>query len=53
MSVWEQHQIRKAIELGLGASGPHQVELLARSVAGPDAGFDKLVDTIRLDLSKA
>jgi len=52
-SVWEQRQIRKAIELGLGAGGPHQVELLTRSVAGPDAGFDKLVDTIRRELSKA
>ncbi|MGH7251466.1 MAG: hypothetical protein ACREIK_06375, partial [Nitrospiraceae bacterium] len=51
--VWEQRQIRRAIELGLGASGPHQVELLSRSVTGPDAEFDKLVDTIRRDLSKA
>src|SRR5947209_14619079 len=53
MTVWEQRQIRKAIELGLGASGPHQVELLTRAVPGPDAGFDKLVDTIRRDLSQA
>src|SRR5206468_2391203 len=53
MTVWKQRQIRKAIELGLGASGPHQVELLTRSLAGPDAGFDKLVDTIRRDLSRA
>ena len=49
--IWEQRQIRRAIELGLGASGPHQVELLTRSVGRPDAGFDKLVDTIRRDLA--
>src|SRR5438093_12107008 len=51
MTVWEQRQIRKAIELGLGASGPHQGELLTRSVAGPDGGFDKPVDNMSRYLS--
>lgn len=53
MSVWEQRQIRRAIELGLGVSGPDQVELVTRSVSGPDAGFNRLVDTIRRDLANA
>ena len=53
MRVWEQRQIRRAIELGLGVSGPDQVELVTRSVSGPDAGFNRLVDTIRRDLANA
>ncbi|HET8580391.1 MAG TPA: DUF362 domain-containing protein [Nitrospiraceae bacterium] len=53
MSVWEQRQIKKSIELGLGATGPDQIALVTQSVSGPDAGFEKLVTTIRRDLMRS
>ena len=48
--VWGQRQIKRAIELGLGAPGPHQVELVTRAVSGADAKFERLVEAIRRDL---
>ncbi len=51
--VWEQRQIRKAIELKLGVSSPDQIELVTQSVAGSDPDFDKLAAAIRRDLAKA
>src|SRR5256712_2533157 len=49
-AVWEQRQIKRAIELGLGIRGPSQIELVTQSLAGPDASFERLVATIRKDL---
>jgi len=49
-AVWEQRQIKRAIELGLGVQGPRHIELVTQSLAGPDASFDRLVATIRKDL---
>ena len=49
-AVWEQRQIKRAIELGLGVQGPSHIELVTQSLAGPDASFDRLVATIRKDL---
>jgi hypothetical protein len=51
-SPWEQRQIKKAIELGLGAKGPEQIELVTVSVAEPDEGFEKLAEKIRQDIGK-
>lgn len=51
--VWEQRQIRRAIELKLGVSGPDQIELVTQSVGGSDPDFDKLATAIRRDLAKA
>lgn len=51
-SVWDQRQIKRAIDLGLGVDGPGRVELVTHSVAGPEAQFEKLVETIRRDLEK-
>jgi len=48
--IWEQRQIKRAIELGLGVSGPSQIELIARSVSGSDSAFDQVVTKIRRDL---
>ncbi|OLB64018.1 MAG: hypothetical protein AUH96_10110 [Nitrospirae bacterium 13_2_20CM_2_61_4] len=49
-AVWEQRQIKRAIELGLGVQGPRHIELVTRSLARPDASFERLVATIRKDL---
>lgn len=51
-SVWDQRQIRRAIELGLGVAGPDHVELVTATVSGPDVGFEQLVEKIRKDLSQ-
>jgi uncharacterized protein (DUF362 family) len=48
--IWEQRQIRRAVELGLGAKGPDQVELLIRSITGPDQAFERLAARIRRDV---
>ncbi|MEW6543360.1 MAG: DUF362 domain-containing protein [Nitrospirota bacterium] len=48
--VWEQRQIKKAIELGLGVSGPERVDLVTQSVSGSDERFERLVGTLRRDL---
>ncbi len=50
-AVWEQRQIKRAIELGLGVQDPSRIELVTQSLAGPDASFERLVTTIRKDLS--
>ncbi|MFQ5895324.1 MAG: DUF362 domain-containing protein [Nitrospinota bacterium] len=49
--VWEQVQIRRAIALGLGARGPHEVELLAEDLSGGSREFPDLVAAIRQHVS--
>lgn len=48
--VWDQRQIKRAIELGLGVNGPEGLDLVVRSVSGPDPAFDQRVAKIRRDL---
>jgi uncharacterized protein (DUF362 family) len=45
--VWEQIQIQRAIALGLGARGPHEVELMAEDLTGGSGGFAALIADIR------
>jgi len=45
--VWEQTQIRRAIALGLGARGPHEVQVVAEDLTGGDAAFAKLLESVR------
>jgi uncharacterized protein (DUF362 family) len=49
--VWEQRQLKRAIELGLGVHGSSQIELVAQSISGPDATFERRVAQIRQDLA--
>jgi uncharacterized protein (DUF362 family) len=51
-SVWTQRQIMRAIELGLGAGGPQEVELVAGSVNGSSREFEQRVEAIRKDVGK-
>jgi uncharacterized protein (DUF362 family) len=46
-TVWEQGQIRRAVELGVGARGPEDIELLADHLGPRDAGFAGLVADLR------
>src|SRR5206468_11504434 len=41
MSVWQQRQIRKAVELGVGGRGPQPAARLPRAVPRTGCGFDK------------
>ncbi len=45
--VWDQVQIRRAVALGLGARGPHEVELVAEDLTGGDREFARLLETVR------
>jgi uncharacterized protein (DUF362 family) len=45
--VWEQVQIQRAIALGLGARGPHEVELLTEDLTRHDREFASLIADIR------
>jgi uncharacterized protein (DUF362 family) len=45
--VWQQVQVRRAIELGLGAHGPEEVELVTDDLTGNHREFAALVDDIR------
>ena len=45
--VWEQVQIRRAMALGLGARGPHEIEFLTADLTGGNRVFATLVVDIR------
>ncbi len=51
-SPWEQRQIKKAIELGLGVKGPDRIELVAQSLSVRKGEFEKLADRIRRDIGR-
>lgn len=46
MRPWDQRQVRRAIEVGLGAKGPEEVAIVA-STLGADPEFDRLVDGVK------
>jgi uncharacterized protein (DUF362 family) len=50
--VWEQSQIRRAIELGLGVSEPGHIEIRTQSLLKDDAQFVELVKDIQSFLNK-
>jgi uncharacterized protein (DUF362 family) len=49
-SVWEQRQIKRAAELGLGARGPREMEVMIRSLS-PDDDFKRRAEHIQRDVS--
>jgi uncharacterized protein (DUF362 family) len=44
--VWSHRQIRRAVELGLGAGGPGEMEILSEDATG-SADFGPLLDRVR------
>ncbi len=48
--VWHQRQISRAGELGLGATGPNQMELVGTSLDREQAAFNRLLAGIRKDV---
>lgn len=51
--VWEQGQIQRAIELGLGVKSGAEVEIVARDLTGGDAAFTPLLDRVRAEVGAA
>ena len=49
-SPWDQRQIKRAVELGLGASGPEHIELAPVSTDGENETFARLVERLRKDI---
>lgn len=48
--VWQQRQIVRAIELGLGARGPKDMEVVTHSVGEDATDFERLAERIRRDV---
>jgi uncharacterized protein (DUF362 family) len=48
--IWTQRQIKRAGELGLGVTGPNQIELLMTSLEPQNDEFRRRADTMRRDL---
>ena len=44
--IWSHRQIRRAVELGLGACGPGEVEVLTEDTTG-GADFAELADQVQ------
>lgn len=45
--VWEQRQVVRAVQLGLGAQGPERVKLLSQSLKGDDPEFADIVHRMK------
>lgn len=45
--VWEQRQIKRAVQLGLGASSPAEIEILSASLTEEGEDFTRLVEDIK------
>ncbi|MGQ0695468.1 MAG: DUF362 domain-containing protein [Nitrospiraceae bacterium] len=48
--VWEQRQIKKAVELGLGVGSAEQIEIVHHSLDGSNREFNHVVEFIRRDI---
>jgi uncharacterized protein (DUF362 family) len=49
--IWEERQIKRAVELSLGVKRASYMQLLAHSIAGGSQEFDTLVARIRRDIA--
>lgn len=45
-NIWEQRQIKRAVQLGLGVSAPGEIKLLHKNLSAKEAGFLDLVQRI-------
>jgi uncharacterized protein (DUF362 family) len=48
--IWEQRQIKKAVELGLGVGSAEQIELVNHCLDGPNREFEEVMEFIRRDI---
>ena len=47
MNIWEQRQIKRAIELHIGISNPSELKILSKCLGAGKTDFDKLMEKIR------
>ena len=52
MNVWEQRQIKRAIELHLGVSSSSELKIVSKCLGADKSGFDKLMEKIHYNLNK-
>ena len=45
-NVWEQRQIKRAVQMGLGISGPGEIKLLSKNLGEKEVDFSDLVERI-------
>jgi uncharacterized protein (DUF362 family) len=50
VDVWEQRQVKRAVELGLGVKGEEEIELLEKDLAPEIPGFNEVVRTIKREV---
>jgi uncharacterized protein (DUF362 family) len=50
VDVWEQRQVKRAIELGLGVKGEDEIELLEKDLAPEMLGFEEVLRTVRKEV---
>ncbi len=51
MNIWEQRQIKRAIELHLGVSNPSALEMVSKCLGADKSGFDELMQNIHNNLN--
>jgi uncharacterized protein (DUF362 family) len=47
VSVWDQRQVKRAIELGLGVKGPDELEIAEKDLEPTRPGFKDVMETVR------
>jgi uncharacterized protein (DUF362 family) len=50
VDVWEQRQVKKATELGLGVKDESGIEFLEKEIAPEVRGFSEVIQTIRREV---
>ncbi len=53
MNIWEQRQIKRAIELHLGVSNPSELKIVSKCLGAGKTDFDKLMEKIHHVLNNA
>ena len=53
MDVWEQRQIKRAIELRLGVSNPSELKIVSKCLDADKTDFDELMEKIHQVLNNA
>ena len=52
MNIWEQRQIKRAIELRLGVSNPSELKIVSKCLGTDKPGFDELMEKIHYNLNR-
>jgi hypothetical protein len=53
MNIWEQRQIKRAIELHLGVCNPSELKIVSKCLGADKTDFDELMEKIHHVLNNA